>query len=81
MGFSSAKTCENPELGNVHTNARFCSRVCYFTSGGRPRFHSTDEERRIVRAMVAYWVPLDNVAKFFQIDKNTLAKVAEVSNA
>lgn len=41
---------------------------------GRPRFEPTDEQRKTVRAMVAYGVPLDDVASVIGIDRKTLSK-------
>jgi len=42
--------------------------------GGRPQFEPTDEQRRTVRAMVAYGVPLEDIAKVIGVDRKTLSK-------
>jgi len=52
MSGKTEKSCENPECGNLHTNARFCSRACASTGGGRPSFEPTDQQRRMVRVAV-----------------------------
>ena len=50
---------------------------------GRPKFQPTDEQRKTVRAMVAYGVPLDQVASVVGIDRKTLSKhfPSEIANA
>ena len=49
----------------------------------RPKFQPTDEQRRTVRAMVAYGVPLEQVASVIGIDRKTLSKYFpdEIANA
>lgn len=50
---------------------------------GRPSFKPTDEQRKTVRAMVAYGVPLDDVSSVIGIDRKTLSKhfPEEIANA
>lgn len=42
--------------------------------GGRPTFKPTAEQSKTVQAMVAYGVPLEEVAKVIGIDRKTLSK-------
>lgn len=50
---------------------------------GRPKFQPTGEQRKTVRAMVAYGVPLEQVASVIGIDRKTLSKhfPEEIANA
>lgn len=44
------------------------------SKGGQRAFQPTDEQRRTVRAMVAYGVPQDEIANVIGINKRTLEK-------
>jgi len=44
------------------------------SKGGRPQYQPTDDNRKMVEAMVAYGVPLEEISDVLEIDRKTLSK-------